>query len=96
MTFHKVDTEKCIGCRACEIACSYHHRRVFNPRMASLEIQATEESPYISVVLYEDMSPQQREGRFPCDHCRMESEALCIKYCPVGAIELDRRGEPCQ
>ncbi|UCE35790.1 MAG: 4Fe-4S binding protein [Deltaproteobacteria bacterium] len=28
-------TEKCTGCRSCEIACSYHHRRVFSRKFAN-------------------------------------------------------------
>jgi Fe-S-cluster-containing dehydrogenase component len=92
MTYLKVDAEKCVGCRACEIACSYHHKQVFNPRVASLEIRMVEEWPGISVMLYKDMHGEQAKRRFPCDYCKHEQIALCMKYCPVGAISLKDTG----
>jgi carbon-monoxide dehydrogenase iron sulfur subunit len=89
----QIDLHKCIGCRTCEIACSYHHRKVFNPKMASLKIRVSEESPGISIAFYGDLPLQERENRSPCDDCQGESTALCIKYCPVGAIILQNRGD---
>jgi Fe-S-cluster-containing hydrogenase component 2 len=87
-----VDVHKCIGCRTCEVACSYHHRRVFNPKMASLKVRMSGEWPGISIALYQDLPPQEMENRLPCDYCQGESIALCEKYCPVGAIKLQNGG----
>jgi Fe-S-cluster-containing hydrogenase component 2 len=92
MGYLEVDVNQCIGCRTCEIACSYHHRRAFNPKMASLKIRTVEEGPGILVVLYKDFSLQEMEKRLPCDCCQGESIALCKKYCPVGAIKLQNQG----
>ncbi len=30
--------ERCVGCRACEIACSYYQQKTFNPSISSLII----------------------------------------------------------
>lgn len=34
----KFDTEKCTGCRICELACSAKHQGVFNPEKTHLKI----------------------------------------------------------
>lgn len=88
----QIDVHKCIGCRTCEIACSYHHRKVFNPKMASLKIRTVEEGPGISIVLYKNLSLREMGKRLPCDYCEGEPIALCEKYCPVGAINLQNWG----
>jgi carbon-monoxide dehydrogenase iron sulfur subunit len=92
MSHLEVDVGKCIGCRTCEIACSYHHKRVFNPKIASLEIRAAEEWPKKSIALYENFPSQEMGRHLPCDDCQGEPIALCAKYCPVGAIQRLNRG----
>lgn len=79
--------ERCIGCRACEIACSYHHRKVFNPKISSLEIRMKGKREDIDVVVYEDFS-KQNVPHIPCDRCEGEKEPLCIKYCAANAIQI--------
>ena len=84
----EVNVEKCTGCRACEIACSYHHGKTFNPRLASLHVHRVEKEGEISIILYKDLTKKEREKRFPCDGCVEEPEPLCIKYCIPGALTL--------
>lgn len=92
MSYLKVDNEKCTGCRACEVACSYHHERIFSPRIASLEIRREEKELEISIIFYKDMSSEERVKRFPCDHCKGETLPWCVKYCPVQAITVQEVG----
>jgi len=86
------DMEKCVACRTCEIACSYHHKKLFNPGIASLRIRTIEEWPKISIAHYRDQPSQEMGSHLPCDGCQGESIALCVKYCPVGAIEMKKQG----
>ncbi len=81
-----VHNEKCTGCRACEIACSYHHQKKFNPRLASLQVHRMEKAGRMSVLLYQDLVGEEKRGRVPCDQCVEEPEPLCVKYCAPGAI----------
>ncbi len=33
-----VDLDKCTGCRICELACSFEHEGVFNPRLSRISV----------------------------------------------------------
>lgn len=94
MVHLEIDANKCTGCRTCQIACSFHHRRVFSPKIASLEIRTGQECQTISISLYKDLLPHETGKHIPCDNCGEESIALCAKYCPVGAIKLENDGVP--
>ena len=83
----EIDVSKCIGCRTCQIACSFHHKKVFDPGIASLEVRETREWPKVSITLYRDLARRNMGNHLACDDCAGESIALCAKYCPVEAIK---------
>ena len=82
----RVHSEKCTGCKACEAACSYHHGKIFSPKVASLWVHRADKEGKMYVTLYEDLTEEGKKKRFPCDRCVGETEPLCTKYCVVGAI----------
>ena len=86
MSHVKINHGKCTGCKACEFACSYHHRKVFNPKLASLHIRLTERGETISIILFKDLTEAEKRKRIPCDRCTGEPEPLCVTYCIFGAI----------
>jgi Fe-S-cluster-containing dehydrogenase component len=86
MIYLSVHNEKCTGCRACEFACSYHHRKVFNPRLSSLHIHRNEREGTISIITWNHLTKEEKKQRLPCDRCLGEPEPLCVKYCVTGAI----------
>jgi len=67
---------KCTGCRTCEIACSYHHKKIFSPAISSIEVGRAGQEGKFAIVLYE----QQENGHIACDRC-----GFCLQYCPVTA-----------
>ena len=76
-----IRTEKCVGCRSCEIACSYHHSKTFSRRIASIEVRRWESEGKFGIVLYQ----QAEDERMACDGCK-----FCLKYCPeVARDELE-------
>jgi anaerobic carbon-monoxide dehydrogenase iron sulfur subunit len=95
MSHLKVDLHRCVGCRTCEIACSYHHKRVFDPKIASLEVGEGTEWPAISITFYEGRTAEEMGSHLPCDGCEGEPDALCSKYCPVGAIQMQNQERGC-
>jgi Fe-S-cluster-containing dehydrogenase component len=71
-----IATEKCTGCRTCEIACSYHHKGVFGRKTSSVEIRRYEERGEFGLVLY-----LSHEGSHMACDCTPGDE-YCLKYCP--------------
>jgi anaerobic carbon-monoxide dehydrogenase iron sulfur subunit len=92
MVHIRIDADKCVGCRTCEIACSFHHRKVFDPKIGSLEIREAAEWPKISILLYENQAGEATGSHLPCDACEGEPAAICSKYCPVEAIRVHAHG----
>ena len=74
------DLEKCYGCRTCELACSFHHQRVFAPELSSIKIS---KSNYTGKIEWRIDSS--------CDSCVKEELPLCVKFCSYGALEARRR-----
>ena len=75
------DADKCTGCRSCEIICSYHHNKVFNRRMSSIE--AIRDGGRFQIVVHKTSV----NTRFPCDLC-MD----CVKQCAAGALRVADEG----
>ena len=73
------ETETCGGCRTCELACSFHHRKVFQPGIASIEIKATPHKFGFTATLYK----KKIEDHMACDQCRGLSVPMCIQFCPA-------------
>jgi len=85
-----IESQRCTGCHACEIACTFHHYGYFSRRKSSIEVQYDAVTGKAEIQRY-----QHTEGEHPgCDYCRGESEFWCVKYCAHGAIRVsDTRGE---
>lgn len=71
------DTEKCCGCRSCEMACSYHHKRLFQPAISSIQILDTEDELGFRIFIAEE----DTANHIACDGCKGLDEPLCVKYC---------------
>ena len=73
----------CGGCRTCEIACSYHHKKVFSPSLSSIEVKDRPGEPGFTVSFY----IADTNKHIACDGCKGEDEPLCLKYCSVSMRE---------
>ena len=73
----------CGGCRTCEIACSYHHKKVFSPSLSSIEVTDRLEEPGFTVSFH----LASTNSHLACDGCKGEDEPLCLKYCSVSMRE---------
>ncbi|MFC1892517.1 hypothetical protein ACFLYR_00545 [Chloroflexota bacterium] len=47
------DTNNCVGCRTCEIACSYHRRGVFTPGISSIQVIDRPKEQAFAISLYQ-------------------------------------------
>ena len=73
------DTDACYGCRTCELACSFHHRKVFSPELSSIRVSRNNRTGEIEFSI--DSS---------CDLCKGEAQPLCVEYCFYGALKAVR------
>ena len=69
-------TELCTACRACELACHYHHQATFGTSASSIRVDFDGDTGAIQIQI--DLS---------CDGCRQEPEPLCVHACEPGAIQ---------
>ena len=71
------DMKSCGGCRTCELACSFHHEKNFNPKISSLKIlDKKDEKGYLVEILSEKIGL-----RYACDGCSGLKTSLCVQYC---------------
>ena len=67
----------CTACRACVIACHFHHTRLFGTTESSIHI--TFDADTADLVLQIDDT---------CDLCADEDQPLCVQVCVPAAITL--------
>jgi len=72
--------ERCTGCRSCEIACSYHFSRTFQPSKSKIKVTWDSCKGEMKISI----------GTM-CDLCQgeKESEPLCVRFCAPKAILYD-------
>ena len=73
-------TQTCGGCRSCELACSFHHARIFQHGLSSIVITNTRKP---MITFYRESA----EGHLACDRCQGLSVPLCFEFCPSGGRE---------
>jgi Fe-S-cluster-containing hydrogenase component 2 len=74
----------CTGCKSCELACSYHHLKIFNPIYSSIKIRKDYETDKIDIVIYKE----RKDSIIMCDNCINESVPLCVKFCLTNALNV--------
>ena len=67
-----VDTDKCTGCRLCQLACSYIKQGKFNPRKSYIQVMKNKEFDINIIGL-----------GTKCDNC-----GECIKWCLPNALKF--------
>jgi carbon-monoxide dehydrogenase iron sulfur subunit len=72
------DASACDGCRICELACSFHHNKVFSPEVSDIKVIRNNRTA--------DFKWFIGPG---CDLCEGEPQPLCVKYCPDEALKKE-------
>ena len=72
-----VDTGLCTACRACELACHYHHTGAFAAVRHSVHVEYNPDTSGL-VIRFDET----------CDLCFDEKVPLCASYCGPGAIQF--------
>ncbi|OGD54810.1 hypothetical protein A3K80_01310 [Candidatus Bathyarchaeota archaeon RBG_13_38_9] len=74
-----IELDKCTVCRSCELACSYHFKKEFNPNKSQIKILFDPKTAVLRIT--------QENG---CDLCKDEKSPLCVRYCVSGALKTER------
>ncbi len=74
-----VDEQKCTGCRACELGCSFHLKRHYCPEDSAIRVWMEDTEGIIEA---EWAAPK-------CDFCLSESQGpQCAYYCKLNAVAV--------
>ena len=89
---------KCIGCKFCELACSYYHDEIFNPSASRIFVNKNEEKGVdYPIICHQCEQPAcenacpnnafyHRNGILIIDEEKCIGCGLCIEECPYDAI----------
>jgi len=72
-----VNAAACTACRACEIACHYHHSGTFGTSRRSLRVMFEPDDGALQIAF-----------QATCDGCANEPGPRCVAACVPGALSL--------
>lgn len=94
-----IKPEKCIGCRTCELMCSFGHYRQFNPKMSNVTVMEYEKaSVAIPVMCLQCEEPsclkvcpvhaitRDDKGAVVMNYDKCIGCKMCMNACPLGNI----------
>jgi carbon-monoxide dehydrogenase iron sulfur subunit len=93
--------ENCIGCRICEIVCSFVHERAINPKKSRIHVVKYHRYGLsYPVVCLQCTFPKcaqscptgaidRRDGMVQIDETKCIGCGTCASDCPIGAITMD-------
>jgi len=98
-----VNSEQCVGCRVCELACSARHERSFNPAKSRIHIvkwdgkgldvptvcQQCIKPPCVKACPVEAFYRDEKTGAVLVNDDVCIGCRLCIDKCPFGGIFID-------
>jgi Fe-S-cluster-containing hydrogenase component 2 len=80
----KTILNRCTGCSICELFCSFHFTKAFSRKAGAIEVCRDEAEGKFEPIIHQAPTSFRKN----CDLCEGEEQYLCIKYCPVEAIEV--------
>lgn len=71
------DMPECGGCRTCELACSFHNKKEFNPNYSSIKVLDKDDSKG-----YKILFGTEKKG-IVCDGCVNCNSRACLEVCEI-------------
>ncbi len=102
-----IDAEECVGCRLCEMVCSFHHEGRFSPSLSRVTVIKEDKHGLDYPVLCHQCDPCPSVGACPegaltrtkSGVIHLDSYACvgcgnCVDTCAFNAIKLGESGKP--
>ncbi|WP_300458100.1 4Fe-4S dicluster domain-containing protein [Desulfobacula sp.] len=86
-----IDAEKCVGCKACMLACPYDARSIWEERIPYFK---EGETPYEKVVYKEHVVGVVQKCDFCSDRLDRQLEPRCVETCPTGTLIFGDLDDP--
>lgn len=98
-----VDYSKCVGCRICELVCSFHHFKKFNPTLSGIRLvkydhisrdiplvcEQCEDAPCKFTCPTNSIHFNSNIGAYEINRKTCIGCKRCVLSCPFGAISFD-------
>ena len=78
-----VDLAKCCACRSCELACSFHHHKCFDPSSSSIKVYREDGKGTLEISLIST-----------CDGCPGDKPPWCVRFCSSGCLQFEEKYIP--
>jgi Fe-S-cluster-containing hydrogenase component 2 len=102
-----IDAEKCAGCRFCEMVCSFHHEKKFNPKLSRVVVikddkygldypifcHQCEPCPSLSACPFSALN-RIENGVIRVDKQECNGCGACVDSCLFNAVHLDETSKP--
>lgn len=98
----KIDLEKCVGCRTCEMVCSVKHEGVINPYRSRIKVVRDQECERVPMTCAQCEQPKcaaicpvkaisrdEELGRVVVDYDACIGCRMCVTACPFGLMNFD-------
>jgi len=103
MKYLFIQPEKCVGCRVCELVCSFHHFKCFKKTLSAVAIikydeksrdvpmvcEQCEDAPCANVCKVKAINKNEETGAWEIDYEKCIGCKLCVSACPFGQIFFD-------
>jgi Fe-S-cluster-containing dehydrogenase component len=99
-----ISPEKCIGCRSCELICSFGKQKEFNPRNAAISVFSYDEAALsVPLMCMQCEEPscmkvcptsaifKSGDGNVLIDGSKCIGCKMCISACPMGNISYNAK-----
>jgi TPP-dependent indolepyruvate ferredoxin oxidoreductase alpha subunit len=99
--FVNCDSQKCVGCDICELACSYEKEKVFNPRKSrirtvrlaqisnmAMTCRTCKEAQCVFACPKKALAQKKETGTITVDEEKCDGCGWCIEACKYGSITI--------
>ncbi|MDI6641838.1 MAG: 4Fe-4S dicluster domain-containing protein [Elusimicrobiota bacterium] len=101
-----VEPKNCVGCRVCELICSFKHFSCFKRTLSAVAIikydeysrdipmvcQQCEDAPCANVCKVKAINKNSQTGAWEIDYTKCIGCKLCVSACPFGQVFFDDEG----